>query len=200
MEQPEGSIFLISSINNLTARERYLIELYIAEREHAGHQVRWSVRDYKEDNHSELRIAREKRSAIKQADAIHIWYSPESKEVVFDLAMTVGKKKELHLANPDEFASTTKTDYLSRLIQELISHTHTENVSLSADTILEWQFQESLENIFSLGAFFADMDKIPKQLKLGSQSLAPTARFKERRFDLFTFELAEATRKGRQRI
>jgi len=227
MTQPGKHICLISPMNNLTARERYLIELYVAERELAGHHVYWPPRECEADSYRELHIAREKRSAIKTADAIHIWYSPESKEIVFDLAMAiffkvamVDRKKELYLANVDEFTASTKGDEVAALIRELICQDRIKNIRPSENSwadfrlweklspikkmlieatltpAMEWEFKEDLRSILCFGGFFASMGEVAKRFKLSKEIVPP----EERRFDLLAFELAEVTKQGRRII
>lgn len=189
MDKSAQKIFLISPVGKISPAKKHLTELFVAEREHAGHTVHWPQRDV-EGNYFSFPVLSLEREKMKVADSVWIVYSTESNELCFLLAMAIFFKKDLYLVNPDEVEAAAKTDYLANLIRELISQEKIRNVQpregslewltlnqklspikrmlmhTSLTPVFTWRFREEPEDIFCFGGFFANLNEHPKQLKL----------------------------------
>lgn len=80
-------IFLISPVRRISKKERELIKKYVEKLEKEGHQVYWPIRDTNQADPIGLRICKDNRKAIKEANEIHIWWSENSRGSLFDFGM-----------------------------------------------------------------------------------------------------------------
>jgi hypothetical protein len=92
-------IFLICPVRNVTPEETKAIQAYVADLEVKGHQVYWPARDTNQDDPIGLRICKDNRMAILQADGVHVWWNPASTGSMFDLGMAFMAHKWVVLVN-----------------------------------------------------------------------------------------------------
>lgn len=86
-------IFVICSVRGMEQDYRDKLENYVYDLETKGHEVHLPHRDTDQGG-TGFGICLENVAAIKSADEIHIFYSPESKGTHFDMgaAFALGKK------------------------------------------------------------------------------------------------------------
>src|SRR5208337_4579267 len=92
-------IFLICPVRNATPEETKAIQDYVADLEVKGHQVYWPARDTDQVDSIGLRICKDNRKAIKEADVIHVWWNPNSTGSLFDLGMAFMSDKPIAVVN-----------------------------------------------------------------------------------------------------
>jgi hypothetical protein len=112
VEVKKKKIFLICPVREITSEEKEAIAQYIAGLKKAGHNVYWPLTDTNQENDPiGLRICRDNRSAIINADEIHIWWNGKSTGSFFDLGMAFGLDKKIVLANYDQVPSTPQKSF-----------------------------------------------------------------------------------------
>lgn len=86
-------VFIICTVRNATAAYRNKLEEYVARLEQEGHQVHLPHRDTDQRGKG-YQINLANMEAIKKADEVHIFYSPESQGTHFDMGVSfaLGKK------------------------------------------------------------------------------------------------------------
>jgi len=109
-------IFLICPVRMVGETERKKIENYVASLEKSGHRVHWPERDTNQNDGIGLRICRDNRAAIKEADEIHIWWNEKSQGSLFDFGMAFAQEKKIILANPNDVLSTTQKSFNNVLL------------------------------------------------------------------------------------
>lgn len=114
-------IFLISPVRGVGKREREKIRKYVTELEKRGHTVHWPERDTDQNDKIGLRICRDNRKAIKEADEIHIWWKwtkrKKSTGSLFDFGMSFASfEDKIILANPREIQPTPEKSFNNVLL------------------------------------------------------------------------------------
>ena len=94
-------IFLICPVREVTEEENNAIRNYISQLEKNGHSVYWPFRDTNQEDPIGLRICRDNRGAIEEADEVHVWWNGKSTGSLFDLGEAFALRKKIVLANPE---------------------------------------------------------------------------------------------------
>lgn len=95
-------LFLICPVRNETDDEAREIEAYVSQLERAGHSVHWPKRDTRQDDPVGIAICTQNVQAIKDADAVAVWWSPSTRGGLFDLGAAFALRKMILLANQVE--------------------------------------------------------------------------------------------------
>lgn len=120
-------IFLICPVRNVSKKEAARIKEYVKDLEDEGHVVHWPQRDTDQNDPVGLRICRDNCTAIKEADAVHVWYNKDSQGSIFDLGMAFALDKRIALANRESVQRTP--------------HKSFRNVLLRLDATQKWKAQ-----------------------------------------------------------
>src|SRR3989344_1010569 len=110
-------IFLICPVRGITEQEKILIEQYVSDLETAGHAVHWPPRDTDQNDNAGLRICRDNRRALEEAQEIHIWWNGKSQGSVFDFGMAFALRKKIVLANPGSIEKTEEKSFNNVLLK-----------------------------------------------------------------------------------
>jgi nucleoside 2-deoxyribosyltransferase len=93
-------IFVTCPVRGVTEEETEEISAYVADLEHAGHQVHWPARDTNQlDDPIGTRICEENVDAIEAADQVHVWWADSSTGTLFDLGAAFALGKLIVVAN-----------------------------------------------------------------------------------------------------
>jgi len=87
-------IFIICAVRNATDEFRSELESYVERLELLGHIVHLPHRDTDQEQ-AGLDICKTNRDAIRAADEVHVFYSPNSQGTHFDLGMAFAMGKGL---------------------------------------------------------------------------------------------------------
>ena len=89
-------IFIICTVRNASAAYRDRLEAHVLELEQLGHQVHLPHRDTDQSGKGySINLANMK--AIKKADEVHIFYSPESQGTHFDMGVSFARDKKISI-------------------------------------------------------------------------------------------------------
>jgi nucleoside 2-deoxyribosyltransferase len=89
--------FLICSVRGATAETLRAQEQYVAELEARGYEVHYPPRDTNQAADA-AEICSQNFWAIKNADEVHVFYSPKSQGTHFDLGMAFALAKKIVVA------------------------------------------------------------------------------------------------------
>jgi len=97
-------IFLISPVAGITEEEKIRIDAYVKTLEDEGHSVHVPYRDTDQTDWETYgyEVCLRNEAAIFRADAVHLWWNPNSRGSLFDLGMTFQLGKPFMLANPED--------------------------------------------------------------------------------------------------
>lgn len=87
------NIYVICPVRCATAAESEMVSAHVAKLEAAGHVVHYPPRDVDQDDTTGARICDEHRDAMEAADAIHVFWNPDSKGSHFDFGMAYALRK-----------------------------------------------------------------------------------------------------------
>ena len=104
-----AKIFVICPVRKATAEEMQFIENYVAQLEDGGNIVHWPARDTDQDDEIGLRICQDNRSAISDADEIHVYWNKDSAGSLFDFGMAFALHKLIILFS--ELKSTSHKSF-----------------------------------------------------------------------------------------
>ena len=104
-------IFLISPVRAISEIDLTRIRDYVKRQEKLGHQVYFPIRDTNQNDKIGLRICRDNRKAIEDADEIHIWWNEESQGSLFDFGIAFGLKKKIVLINSYKIQPTSEKSF-----------------------------------------------------------------------------------------
>lgn len=110
-------IFLICPVRNASADETAALQLYVEWLEKSEHIVYWPARDTDQTDAIGLRICRDNRAAIENADAVHVWWNAESRGSLFDLGMAFALRKVICCANPIDATESKSFNNVLRALQ-----------------------------------------------------------------------------------
>ena len=100
-------IFLICPVHNLNETEKTVMKKYVESWEEAGHTIHWPPRDTNQDDPTGIRIYADNRTALENADEIHVWLDKDCEESRFYLGMAFALRKKIALLNRE---AVTRTD------------------------------------------------------------------------------------------
>ena len=89
-------ITIICSVRRGTPQDVYD---YVARLESEGHSIYFPPRDTPQDDPTGLNICLRMKQAISTADEVHIFYSPDSQGIHFDLGMAFALGKNWKIVN-----------------------------------------------------------------------------------------------------
>lgn len=89
-------VFIICTVRNATPAYRDRLEEYVHSLEQEGHQVHLPHRDTDQRGKG-YEINRANMEAIKKADEVHIFYSPESQGTHFDMGVSFALGKKIRI-------------------------------------------------------------------------------------------------------
>ncbi|MDO8504433.1 MAG: hypothetical protein Q7S36_01110 [Candidatus Liptonbacteria bacterium] len=92
-------VFIICPVREITDQEKGFIANYVSRLEKDGYSVHWPPRDTAQDDPVGLRICRDNRLAIANADEVHVWWNGKSQGSFFDLGMAFATNKKIVLIN-----------------------------------------------------------------------------------------------------
>lgn len=101
---------MICPVRNVSKHTENRIREYVNKLESQGYLVYWPFRDTNQDDRIGLRIMRDNRQALWEANEIHIWFDADSEGSRTDLGMYFAflmfAKKSLVIANRGDIFST----------------------------------------------------------------------------------------------
>jgi nucleoside 2-deoxyribosyltransferase len=97
-------IFLICSVRSATPERLAEQEAYVRKLESSGHIVHYPPRDTNQ-HASGIDICRQNREAIRNADEVHVFYSPDSQGTHFDMGMAFALGKPVVVARNVPYGS-----------------------------------------------------------------------------------------------
>jgi hypothetical protein len=120
-------IYLICPVRRCGEEEKKLLYGYVDKLETAGNKVFYADRDVNQNDPTGLGIVTAERSAILEADEIHVWWkqrsdgSSESEGSVFDFGMTwmaiaFMPDKKIVIANPNMVYAPSHKSYTTVLM------------------------------------------------------------------------------------
>lgn len=89
-------VFIICSVRNATPAYRGRLEEYVQKLENEGHHVHLPHRDTDQRGKG-YEINLSNMNAIKKADEVHIFYSPESQGTHFDMGVSFALGKKIRI-------------------------------------------------------------------------------------------------------
>ena len=115
-------IFLICPVRGIDPETKQAIAGYVRQIEAEDVEVYWPARDTDQTDQHGWTICTRNRSAILDANEIHIWYDPKSIGSVFDIGMVfalfgVGWVKKVVIANPDAVQPTPGKSFENVLLK-----------------------------------------------------------------------------------
>jgi hypothetical protein len=130
-------IFLICPVRKAGDDVNERIAAYVSGRESQGDQVHWPKRDTKQDGDPiGIRICRDNRKAMFDADEVHVWYDPESRGSCFDIGMAAvferQKPGRVRIANLEEALAAPASPQLVALFSVAIDTLDASAVSILA--------------------------------------------------------------------
>lgn len=130
-------IFLICPVRNSSPETQRAIEAYVATLETEAAEVYWPARDTDQTDPHSWTICSRNRSAILDANEIHIWYDAASTGSKFDLGMVfvllgIGWAKKVVIANPEAVKATPTKSFENVLLK---MQEETEKYSAPAEPI-----------------------------------------------------------------
>jgi nucleoside 2-deoxyribosyltransferase len=91
------NIYLICPVRNVSKKFKEGLEAQVKFLEAEGHTVYYPARDTNQDDPIGLRICRDNRKAIEEADVIYIAWDGKSKGSLLDLGMAFALRKPLRI-------------------------------------------------------------------------------------------------------
>lgn len=113
----EKSIFVICPVREATEEEKKFIEDYVSMKEKEGYKVHYPKRDTDQTDPIGLRICRDNRNAIRDANEIHIYWNGKSKGSLFDIGMSFMAEKPIVLFNRDQVKKTPTKSFENVLLE-----------------------------------------------------------------------------------
>ena len=115
-------VFLISPVRNIAPETLEALGSYVAKLESEGVEVYWPYRDTDQTDPHGWTICCRNRSAILDANEIHIWYDAKSTGSSFDNGMVfallgVGWTKKVVIANPEAVKPTPHKSFENVLLK-----------------------------------------------------------------------------------
>jgi nucleoside 2-deoxyribosyltransferase len=89
-------IFLACPVRNINDEFREAMEIQVKLLESQGHQVHWPPRDTDQHDPVGMRIFKDNRKAIEEADAVYVIWDGKSQGVLFDLGIAFALRKPIH--------------------------------------------------------------------------------------------------------
>jgi nucleoside 2-deoxyribosyltransferase len=89
-------IFLACPVRGITDEYREGIETQVKWLENHGFTVHYPPRDTNQDDISGLRICKDNRQAIEEADSVYVIWDGKSQGVLFDIGMAFALRKPIH--------------------------------------------------------------------------------------------------------
>ena len=114
--------FLISPVRNIAPETLEALRSYVNKLESEGVEVYWPYRDTDQTDPHGWTICSHNRSAILDANEIHIWYDKTSSGSIFDAGMVfallgIGWVKKVVIANPDAVKPTPHKSFENVLLK-----------------------------------------------------------------------------------
>lgn len=115
-------VFLISPVRNIAQETLEALGSYVAKLESEGVEVYWPYRDTDQTDPHGWTICCRNRSAILDANEIHIWYDKTSSGSIFDCGMVfallgIGWTKKVVIANPEAVKPTPHKSFENVLLK-----------------------------------------------------------------------------------
>jgi len=88
-------IYLICPVRKATPEYSQVSRLYVAQLETLGHQVYWPARDTDQVDPTGLRICKDNRGGIENADEVHVIWDGQSQGSIFDLGIAFAMHKHI---------------------------------------------------------------------------------------------------------
>jgi nucleoside 2-deoxyribosyltransferase len=110
-------IFMICPVRKVTPEFREMVRVQVELREQHGHKVHWPERDTNQAADS-IGICEQNRTAIEQADEVHVCYDGESTGCLFDLGVAFALGKRV-VAVPECVPPMTEGKSFTNLIWQL---------------------------------------------------------------------------------
>ncbi|MFY9462493.1 MAG: hypothetical protein WAP51_04825 [Candidatus Sungiibacteriota bacterium] len=114
--------FLICPVRNSDPETQKAIAAYVEKQEAEGVEMYWPARDTDQTDPHGWTICSRNRSAILDANEIHIWYDAASTGSKFDLGMVfvllgIGWTKKVVIANPEAVKPTPHKSFENVLLK-----------------------------------------------------------------------------------
>lgn len=103
-----SKIFIICPVRNVGEELKKDIDLYVTQLEALGYDVHYPPRDTDQNDSTGLRICRDNRKAIEEADAVHVVWDGESQGSLFDLGMAFAMGKRVVPVGYNFFPNPTR--------------------------------------------------------------------------------------------
>lgn len=95
-------IFIIGSVRNVNKEQKEKMEEYAEELESIGNIVHLPHRDTNQKARG-IEICNQNRTAIKEADEVHVFYSSDSEGTHFDLGMAFAMGKIIRVISNEKY-------------------------------------------------------------------------------------------------
>lgn len=99
-------VFLICPVRNANNEQKERMENYILDLENSGKTVYYPARDTDQIDSIGFRICEDNKSAISNAEEIHLFWDSSSSGSLFDLGVAFALGKKLTIVNEEEVEMT----------------------------------------------------------------------------------------------
>ena len=113
----ERKIFIVCPVRNQTKKESKFLSNYVSQLKSMGHYVHYPLEDTNQNDPIGLSIVWENRSAMRDADEVHVYWNPTSQGSNFDVGMLFMAEKPVKLINRENIHRTSHKSLENVLIE-----------------------------------------------------------------------------------
>lgn len=111
-------IAMICPVRGLGVDELHKLKQYVHDLRSRGHEVYWPFEDPDQQDTISLRMCKDNRRAIEDANEVHVWWNPTSLGSHFDLGMAFALNKHIVWINKAD-RSISNPGSLERFLHEI---------------------------------------------------------------------------------